>query len=155
VAIESLAGGAADDVIRKMRAPRTFNRIALAKAVGSFRGTHFDLYVNTDPDSIHLMNMFDAVLTSASVGWLRDKPVDKNIGILVGQKAVPYAYEGIAVAIPEANATSFESPATALAKAISREGLDVAIFKQPTLTKSADGTFETNPNTLHLFIGSK
>jgi hypothetical protein len=135
--------------LAKLKTPRTLGS-DVSKVIGAlepFKGTKFDLYVSGDAESVELMLEVDTVLTKS--GWIQSEAMGSDI--MVGGKAGAYNSRGIVISIAHAKKAELQSAVGALAVAIRGAGLEIKeVGFQPEFPD-----FKTNPDAIHIFIGSK
>ncbi len=151
--IENVAGGRADEVIEKMRAPRLLSTEQQEKIVlklKSFPGTPFVLAVNPVPEAINFMGIIGGVLIAS--GWdlvplqtrLREGPMDT---VSPFHAAIWYR-SGLVVGFPEEQRGVLEKAADVLASVLTAEG---CIVETGLITDRE----VLNPGAIHIVIGSK
>lgn len=119
----------------------------IAKKLKPFAGTVFDIRVN--PAELRLMETLDTLLTSPSVGWIRQRPKAPNgepMQALIGNAGVYLAAGGITVGVAHVEWDVFKDAFTTLLKALRAEGIP-----------AKGEVFETgdDPDAVHITIGRR
>jgi hypothetical protein len=131
--------------LEKIKAPRSLSgeqRQRMKQKLAAFAGTKYDLFVTTEPESTGLLDVIDAILTSA--GW---EHVSAETAIVYAQKAGLVSASGIVITVSPQDISQFHGAVEALANAIHAEG--IACKASVTL----DSTQKSG--RIHVVVGTK
>jgi len=136
--------------LEKFKAPRSLSaeqQDRIATKVRPFGSIPFDFAVQTDPESINLMEQISASLESA--GWIR-KPW-KDGGVIFTPQGKPPAgivsFSGLAIQIDVSKTAEWDWAASTLWKAIEAEGIAATAVRLNDKSENA--------NAVHIKVGKK
>jgi hypothetical protein len=120
----------------------------LRQKLKPFSGTHFDLVAN--PVETSFMETLDGLLTSSTVGWIRQVPKNADgtpAVILLANKAAIFFASGITVDIAQDAVNTFGGAVAAFADGLTAEGIPVKAHYV-----SQQGF---DPTAIHIGIGKR
>jgi hypothetical protein len=132
----------------KLKTPRSLSeeqQERIKSKIKPFSGIPFDLWVSTDSDSTALMEIIDAILSSA--GW---KIVPTEGTIQFANKAGVVTLSGISLHVPIEHLSEWGTPTIALRDALVVEGLATTVSAD-----AANAIKDMKRDRIHVEIGSK
>lgn len=139
--------------LARFRAPRTLTleqRKRIIAKCKMFSGTPFDLALDPDPESIHLLGVIEDLLISC--GWIEQAlPKNGPFGFAIptpkGHQARVGEYaSGIIIEFSPESTSCFKNAAVGVAKALDAEGIKAIAATNPKVI---------NPSAIHVLIGKK
>lgn len=155
VGVENFSGNKADDIVRLMRALRILASdqvAALTKAMADFKGISFDVAMDEDRDSRHLMAQLLNALVEANwalKSWTGPPPGEQmNVGEHGEIKLAFMPLDGLQVGYDATHEKDFGPAAKALVAALNHDGIDATTWGPKHFTNMG-------ADVIHLFVGEK